>query len=120
ELRIEALYRYLDGLANKHKPRLEQIALAHALQMHDAVLNTVFYKITRLHYVSEDEDDLARIGSLNITKAQHPTIYLGLLVSANGYPISYDLLEGRSFKGNCLTPWLEALSSKFNIGKPIV
>ena len=120
KLRIEVLYRYLDGLANKHKPRLEQIALAHALRMHDAVLNTVFYKITRLHYVSEDEDDLARISSLNITKAQHPTIYLGLLVSANGYPISYDILKGRSFEGTCLTTWLEALSSKFNIGKPIV
>ena len=49
-----------------------------------------------------------------------PQIYLGLLVGLGGYPIGYDLFEGKLFEGDTLIPVIDKLTKKFNLARPII
>ena len=119
-LKIDAVYRFLDRLESQHKSLIEQIAFKHTQRMQNGVIHAVFYDMTTLHFETEDEDDLRRTGFSKVGKHKHPQIYLGLLVGANGYPIGYDIFEGKTYEGHTLIPFMEAMSAKFDIGRPIV
>ncbi len=120
DLQISTIYRFLDKLENQLKFQVEQIAFEHTKRMQGGVISAVFYDMTTLHFEAEDEDDLRRTGFSKVGKHSHPQIYLGLLVGANGFPIGYDIYEGKVYEGHTLIPFLEAMSAKFTINKPIV
>jgi len=63
---------------------------------------------------------LRKIGFSKDGKHQCPQIYLGLLVGLGGYAIGYDIFEGNITEGHTLIPFLEEMSHKFNLNKPIV
>ena len=83
-------------------------------------ISVVFYDMTTLYFEASDEDDLRKTGFSKDGKHQHPQIYLGLLVGLNGYAIGYDIFEGSIYEGHTLLPFLEKISTKFNLDKPIV
>lgn len=41
-------------------------------------------------------------------------------MGTGGYAIGYDIYEGNIFEGDKLIPFLEKISAKFDLGKPIV
>jgi len=43
-----------------------------------------------------------------------------LLVGLEGYAIGYDIFEGDTYEGHTLIPFLEKITSRFELGKPIV
>jgi Transposase len=43
-----------------------------------------------------------------------------LLVGLGGYPIGYDIFEGNIYEGRTLIPFLNKMSEKFCLGKPVV
>jgi len=49
-----------------------------------------------------------------------PCLLDGLLVGLGGYAIGYDIFEGNTYEGHTLIPFLEKISKKFNLNKPIV
>ncbi len=49
-----------------------------------------------------------------------PQIFIGLLVGMGGYAIGYDIYEGNTYEGHTLIPFLEKISRKFNLDKPVV
>jgi transposase len=53
-------------------------------------------------------------------KHSNPQIFIGLLVGSSGYAIGYDIFEGKTYEGHTLIPFLEKMSGKFNLGKPVV
>lgn len=116
----DQIYRFLDRLSNKYKSQVEQLAYAHTKKVLGTQLNFVFYDMTTLYFEAEDEDDLRRIGFSKDGKFQHPQIMLGLLVGADGYPITYDIFEGNTFEGKTLLPVLEKAQEKFQLSNPIV
>lgn len=120
DIDVNAIYRFLDKLESKYKDEVEQIAFNHTQRMVGGKISVVFYDMTTLHFESEDEDDLRRTGFSKVGKHTHPQIYLGLMVSCNGFAIGYDIYEGKTYEGNTLIPFIEAMSKKFGIGKPIV
>jgi transposase len=76
--------------------------------------------MTTLYFEAEDEDDLRKTGFSKDGKHSNPQIFLGLLVGTGGYAIGYDIYEGNIFEGHTLIPFLEKISAKFDLGKPIV
>ncbi|WP_159991350.1 IS1634 family transposase [Pelistega ratti] len=120
QLEISAIYRFLDQLEDKYKEQLEQISFMHTKRMLDNQIHIVFYDMTTLHFETEDEDDLRRTGFSKVGKHTHPQIYLGLLVGQQGYPIAYDIYEGKSYEGSTLIPFIERIRQKFNLHKPVV
>lgn len=117
---IDAVYRFLDKLNNKLKDQVEQIAFARTLQVLQGNISVVFYDMTTLYFEASDEDDLRKTGFSKDGKHQNPQIFIGLLVGLGGYAIAYDIFEGNTYEGHTLIPFIEKMSMKFKIGKPVV
>jgi transposase len=119
-LDIDAVYRFLDKLNNKLKAQVEQIAFAHTKEVLQGNISVVFYDMTTLYFEASDEDDLRKTGFSKDGKHQNPQIFLGLLVGLGGYAIGYDIFEGNISEGRTLIPFIEMISKKFNLNKPVV
>jgi len=63
---------------------------------------------------------LRKTGFSKDGKHQCPQIYIGLLVGLGGYAIGYDIFEGNTYEGHTLIPFIEKISLKFKLDKPIV
>jgi transposase len=103
-LDIDAVYRFLDKLNDKLKPQVEQIAFAHTKRVLKNDVSVVFY-----------DTGFSKDG-----KHQCPQIYIGLLVGLGGYAIGYDIFEGNIYEGHTLIPFIEKISAKFNLNKPVI
>jgi transposase len=119
-LDIDAVYRFLDKLNNRLKDNVEQIAFAHTLSVLEGKISVVFYDLTTLYFEASDEDDLRKTGFSKDGRHQNPQIFIGLLVGLGGYAIGYDIFEGNTYEGHTLIPFLEKISRKFNLDKPVV
>ena len=117
---IDAVYRFLDKLNNRLKTQVEQVAFAHTKKVLKGNVSVVFYDMTTLYFEASDEDDLRKTGFSKDGKHQNPQIFIGLLVGLGGYAIGYDIFEGNTYEGHTLIPFLENMSKKFNLGKPVV
>ena len=119
-LDIDSVYRFLDKLNNKLKIKVEQVAFAHTKRVLNDDISVVFYDMTTLYFEASDEDDLRKTGFSKDGKHQSPQIFIGLLVGLGGYAIGYDIYEGNTYEGHTLIPFLEKMSQKFNLDKPVV
>ena len=119
-INIDTVYRFLDKLNNKLKDKVEQITFAQTLKILKGKVSVVFYDMTTLYFEASDEEDLRKTGFSKDGKAQNPQIFLGLLVGIGGYAIGYNIFEGDIYEGHTLIPFLEKISEKFNLNKPIV
>ena len=120
ELDLDTVYRFLDKLSSKLKERVEQIAFAHTLKVLQGNISIVFYDMTTLYFEASDEDDLRKTGFSKDGKHQNPQIFIGLLVGLGGYAIGYDIFEGNIYEGHTLIPFIEKISEKFKLNRPIV
>jgi transposase len=119
-LDIDSVYRFLDKLNNQLKNQVEQIAFGHTLNILQGNISIVFYDMTTLYFEASDEDDLRKTGFSKDGKHQNPQIFLGLLVGLGGYAIGYDVFEGNIYEGHTLIPFIEKISKKFNLDKPVI
>ena len=120
DLAIDAVYRFLDKLNNHLKEDVEQIAFAHTRKLLKGNLAVVFYDMTTIYFEASDEDDLRKTGFSKDGKHQNPQIYLGLLVGLGGYAIGYDIFEGNTYEGHTLIPFLQKVTARFGLGKPVI
>ncbi len=116
----DTVYRFLDKLSNNLKNKVEQINFSHTKSILGGRISVVFYDMTTLYFEASDEDDLRKTGFSKDGKHSNPQIFLGLLVGLGGYAIGYDIFEGNTYEGHTLIPFLEKISKKFKLGKPIV
>lgn len=119
-LDIDAVYRFLDKLNDKLKSQVEKIAFEHTKRVLKNNISIVFYDMTTLYFEASDEDDLRKTGFSKDGKHQCPQIYIGLLVGLGGYAIGYDIFEGDTYEGHTLIPFIEKISQKFNLNKPVI
>jgi len=117
---VNSVYRFLDKLNDSLKPVVEQIAFEHTLRTLAGNISVVFYDMTTLYFEASDEDDLRKCGFSKDGKHSQPQILIGLLVGLGGYAIGYDIFEGNTYEGHTLIPFLESISRKFNLDKPVV
>jgi transposase len=117
---VESIYRYLDKLQNKQKQKVQQISYEHTLKVLNHDMRLVFYDVTTLYFEAEEEDDLRKTGFSKDGKHQHPQIVLGLLVSAGGYPLAYEMFEGNKFEGHTMLPVINAFKQSYNIENLVV
>ena len=125
-LDVNKVYRYLDKLCDRNprkgdiKDRIEQITFAHSATVMGGCINVVFYDITTLYFEAADEDDLRRTGYSKDGKFDCPQVLLGLLVTREGLPVSYEIFEGDLSEKKTFIPLLKRAQSKFGFSSPIV
>lgn len=123
---ISKIYRYLDKLCDRDKrkadikDRIEQITFAHSATAMGGCIDVVFYDITTLYFEAADEDDLRRTGYSKDGKFDCPQVLLGLLVTREGQPISYEIFEGDLSEKKTFIPLLKRAQEKFGFPSPIV
>ena len=120
EIEVSQIYRFLDWFYENVQERVQDIAYNWTKNLLGGKVNVLSYDMTTLHFESDDEDDLKKIGYSKNGKFQSPQIMLGLLVSTNGYPIGYNIYPGNTYEGHTLVPILESMTSKYNLGKPVI
>lgn len=117
---VDEIYRFLDKLNNRLKEKVERIAFEHTKHVLGGRISIVFYDMTTLHFEASDEDDLRKMGFSKDGRHKNPQIYLGLLVSLNGFVIGYEIFEGDIFEGHTLIPVLQQFENRFDLRKPVV
>lgn len=116
----DKIYRYLDKLYTKQKEQVQQISYAHTVEVLGGRPGMVFYDVTTLYFEIEEEDDLRQNGFSKEGRHQQPQILLGLLVSAGGYPLAYEIFNGKSFEGHTLIPLIERFKDTYAIEQVVV
>lgn len=123
---VNKVYRYLDKLCDRDpkkggiKNLIEQITFAHSATTMGGCIDVVFYDISTLYFEAADEDDLRRTGYSKDGKFDCPQVLLGLLVTREGLPISYEIFEGNLSEKKTFIPLLKRAQEKFGFGNPIV
>lgn len=75
----------------------------------------VFYDVTTLYFESFQEDELRQNGFSKDNKFSQPQILLGLLVNGEGFPVGYQIFEGKKFEGHTLIPIILRFKRKHKI-----
>ncbi|HEX9827017.1 MAG TPA: IS1634 family transposase [Flavobacteriaceae bacterium] len=116
----DEIYRYMDKLYNTQKELVQQISYEHTLKVLPQGIQVVFYDVTTIYFETDYEDDLRKTGFSKEGKHQSPQIVLGLLVSEGGYPLAYDIFEGKQYEGHTMLPIINGFREKYNLEKLVV
>ncbi|HRN49371.1 MAG: IS1634 family transposase [Chitinophagaceae bacterium] len=120
EVKLHKIYRYLDKLYNTQKDRVQQISVGHTKKVLGGQVGLMFYDVTTLYFETDYEDGFRETGFSKDGKHSQPQLVLGLLVSRDGYPLSYSLFPGEQYEGYTMIPIVEDFVKRFDLGKDFV
>jgi len=115
DIDLHKIYRYLDRLYNTLQDKIQQISVEHTRKILGGHIGLVFYDVTTLYFESDQCDELRERGFSKDGKHAQPQVVLGLLVSCDGYPLSYSLFNGSQYEGRTMIPIVEDFVRKFNL-----
>lgn len=110
------LYRQIPGILRARKT-VESKVLEIAKKEFAFNFSLVFYDVTTLYFESFQEDELRQSGFSKDNKFTQPQILLGLLVSREGFPVGYQIFEGKKFEGHTLIPVILRFKRKNKVEK---
>lgn len=116
----DEIYRYMDKLYNTQKELVQQISYEHTLKVLPQGIQVVFYDVTTIYFETDYEDDFRKTGFSKEGKHQNPQIVLGLLVSEGGYPLAYDIFEGKQYEGHTMLPIINSFRAKYKLKNLVI
>jgi len=120
DVELHKVYRYLDRLHNTQQEKIQQISVEHTRKILGGKIGLVFYDVTTLYFETDYSDDLRERGFSKDGKHAQPQVVLGLLVSRDGYPLSYSLFNGSQYEGRTMLPIVEDFVQRFNLDDFVV
>ena len=120
DAQLHRIYRYLDKLYNTQQEKIQQISVEHTLRILGGKIGLMFYDVTTLYFEADYGDDLRETGFSKDGKHSQPQVVLGLLVSKDGYPLSYSIFNGSQYEGRTMLPVIEDFVHKFNLDDFII
>jgi len=115
DIALHKIYRYLDRLYNTEQEKIQQISVAHTRKILGGKIGLVFYDVTTLYFETDYSDGFRERGFSKDGKHSQPQVVLGLLVSQDGYPLSYSLFNGSQYEGRTMLPVVEDFVQRFNL-----
>ena len=115
DVELHKIYRYLDRLYNTQQEKIQQISVAHTQKVLGGKIGLVFYDVTTLYFETDYSDELRERGFSKDGKHAQPQVVLGLLVSRDGYPLSYSLFNGSQYEGRTMLPIVEDFVQRFQL-----
>lgn len=101
---INVIYRFMDKLDETYRQRVQQISVDHTRRILGGKIGLVFYDVTTLYFETAREDALRSPGFSKDGKTAESQVVLGLLVSMDGYPLSYSIFNGGQYEGRTMIP----------------
>lgn len=122
DVQLHNIYRYMDKLYNTQREKVQQISVAHTMKVLGGRIGLVFYDVTTLYFESmpQPDDELRQAGFSKDGKTAESQIVLGLLVSEDGYPLSYSIFNGSQYEGRTMIPIIDDFVQRFNLTDFIV
>lgn len=111
---LTTIYRSMVGFSHL-KDVVERQLIAFAQRHLDFNFNFVLYDITTLYFETFTDDELRKTGFSKDNKIGQPQILVGLIVSREGFPLSFAIFEGNTFEGNTLIPVILDFKKKHHI-----
>jgi len=115
DVELNKIYRYLDRLHNTLQDKIQQISVEHTRKILGGQIGLVFYDVTTLYFETDHSDDFRERGFSKDGKHAQPQVVLGLLVSRDGYPLSYSLFNGSQYEGRTMIPIVEDFVRRFHL-----
>lgn len=97
------------------KEKTEGLVMDFAKQHYDFNFDLLFYDVTTLYFETFKEDELRKNGFSKDNKSQQPQILVALMVSKEGFPISYEIFPGNTFEGHTIIPVVQKFIKKHNV-----
>ena len=96
DIHLHDIYRYMDRLYSNQRELVQKISVEHTMRVLGGCIGLSFYDVTTLYFESapNPEDELRQAGFSKDGKTAESQIVLGLLVSEDGYPLSYSIFNG--------------------------
>jgi transposase len=120
DVQLHRIYRYLDKLYNTQQEKIQQISVDHTRKILGGKTGLLFYDVTTLYFETDYGDELRETGFSKDGKHSQPQVVLGLLVSKEGYPLSYSVFSGSQYEGRTMLPVVEDFVQRFHLDDFIV
>lgn len=104
----------------KKKEEIERIAFSFTMETLNERFALVLYDVTTLYFESFKADELRIQGFSKDNKHVQPQIVIGLLVTASGFPVAWEVFKGNTFEGHTMLPILMHFAKINNVSLPIV
>ena len=108
------LYRHLRRFP-KLKASVEEKIVAIAQKEFRFDFSFVLYDVTTLYFETFRSDTLRKPGFSKDRKPEQPQIVIGLMVTPEGFPVSYEVFSGNTFEGKTFLPSILAFKSLHKI-----
>jgi len=115
DYRLHQIYRYMDTLYDTQREQIQQISVEHTRKLLGGRIGIVFYDVTTLYFETAREDVLRSPGFSKDGKTSESQIVLGLLVSRDGYPLSYNVFNGSQYEGRTMIPIIDDFVQRFSL-----
>ena len=115
DIHLDKIYRYMDKLYNTQQEQVQKISVTHTRSILGGKIGLLFYDVTTLYFETNYGDGFREPGFSKDGKHSQPQIVLGLLVSQNGYPLSYSIFNGSQYEGRTMLPIVDAFIQKYKL-----
>jgi transposase len=113
------VYRKILKIADR-KQNIEKTAVKCAKEMLQEDLALILYDVTTLYFETFKSDELRISGFSKDNKPQQPQIVVGLIVTRQGFPLSYEVFSGNTFEGKTMLSVLDNFTKNNGVQSPIV
>ena len=114
------IYRYMDKLYSSQKEQVQKISVEHTKKILNGSIGLMFYDVTTLYFEAAPSDDIRQAGFSKDGKTSEAQIVLGLLVSSDGYPLSYSIFNGSQYEGYTMIPMIDDFIRRFSLSDFVV
>lgn len=97
------------------KEKVEKQTLDFAIKRYGFDFSLLFYDVTTLYFETFTEDELRKNGFSKDNKSQQPQIVVALMVTPEGFPVSYEVFSGNTFEGHTLIPVTKSFIKKHKV-----
>lgn len=115
DIHLDKIYRYMDKLYNTQQEQVQKISVTHTKSILGGKIGLLFYDVTTLYFEANYGDGFREPGFSKDGKHSQPQIVLGLLVSQNGYPLSYSIFNGSQYEGRTMLPIVETFIHNYKL-----
>jgi transposase len=113
------LYERLPKLLDE-KLVIEEAAVKTAKSFKNAFA-LLLYDVTTLYFEThKPDDDLQARGFSKDDKSKQPQIVIGLLVTAQGFPLVQEVFKGNTFEGHTMLSIVKSFQERYDTGKPVI